>query len=1146
MKSMTSLLYAAPAAVFLVWLALRFVAGRVGRKRSAVLAVSSHAMAVGLLVIGAAFHRIHHVRLEAVEAEVGGGAGPEWLSIGDVADAAGAGTFLSVPGLPADALRLTADGDGLRIQPGSGYDRRLLVKSGGRWVPLEASGIPRLEPLEGGDEIIVALGLAGGDAVWWRLGPGPDDLTVPAGRERWIGGNGEGRACVPGFPDEVLGLRVEGRELVVKRGPGWGEGFGAWVDMAPVDFGSADEARMPYAAGVTRLRLAKPEPLAGTAVFTEGTYGQWAAVDWQSASPERLPVAFQLASDRPWLVGGTAGDAFFVNGLPEGALEMSVLPEGRVRLALTEKGAEAKAEGRLAGDYPQEAGPGDALDIGTPGAPGSGRVRVETVEWVEAAGERKCVARCQWEPASTVHWTLPNRKVTLPLMDVRMEVVTRRPWQQEIFPLARLTGRQSGLTTSLVSAPGHPRLLGTSLLVLDPGVAVRRHGQLLPRAQQAIGRLESGQPLEIHRISAEEMTTGGGSEGVRPPVVSAPGSVRRVALYDAVSLVRTGRGKAARTSIRVDLGAPEVRSVDKSRLADDLEMRDPEAELVEFGLNEPPGLSSRLNQVRFPQLGRFYRHTGADVTLNWLSFDVRDDDGQRRELDFGAPFSVGGPRKLHLRIDKLTLPAGTIAWLGAAALLTVLLHWRWLGEGAWASLLFGTGFIVCSRVLFGHAVLVNAPYDAEVRDVAVVAAVAVPVVLAAARWGTRRLLGGAWSERFGRKENGVGPGMVVVAAVVLLAVRLGLLFAGFKEGVVLGGSRVALSIIFVPAHAVLFALTCAWTVGAWRRRGRMTGRTTAGCLFSAGVLLGCQMAASVMVSDLGGFLYCLPQMLVLAAVGVAGAVENVSRALRDGRAAERTWPDWVAAALSASMTLPLVLTVLLFVQPRVFIDRIPGLAERMSSDEIISSGSLLRLLQFVDKDYLIGLGTDQAERIAQDHALMENYSRRGPLGEGWLQVHVVPAKAETALNDSVAAVFLFAQFGTVGALAMALAYLAVAAGAWGALGGRPLLPAWVALAAAGSFVVPSLYMIASNNGLVPFTGRNMYLLGLNSRSDVLEAGALLALVAGACAWARWRAEQRETSERPAADGLKRIPEPVTARPVRVIRLTSPLATLHYA
>jgi hypothetical protein len=39
----------------------------------------------------------------------------------------------------------------------------------------------------------------------------------------------------------------------------------------------------------------------------------------------------------------------------------------------------------------------------------------------------------------------------------------------------------------------------------------------------------------------------------------------------------------------------------------------------------------------------------------------------------------------------------------------------------------------------------------------------------------------------------------------------------------------------------------------------------------------------------------------------------------------------------------------------------------------------------------------------------------------------------------------------------------------------------------------SMYMILANGGLVPFTGKNVFLLGLDSIGDVLESGVLAAV-----------------------------------------------------
>ena len=122
---------------------------------------------------------------------------------------------------------------------------------------------------------------------------------------------------------------------------------------------------------------------------------------------------------------------------------------------------------------------------------------------------------------------------------------------------------------------------------------------------------------------------------------------------------------------------------------------------------------------------------------------------------------------------------------------------------------------------------------------------------------------------------------------------------------------------------------------------------------------------------------------------------------------------------------------------------------------------------------------------------MANYAHRGLFGEGYLQVEVLAAKSVTALNDNVSAVFIFAQFGVVGALAMLAAYLAMMLAGLGGREKSNALTSWLALLAGMSFALVSIYMMAANFGLLPFTGRNMYLLGLNSWSDVAESLALV-------------------------------------------------------
>jgi hypothetical protein len=67
--------------------------------------------------------------------------------------------------------------------------------------------------------------------------------------------------------------------------------------------------------------------------------------------------------------------------------------------------------------------------------------------------------------------------------------------------------------------------------------------------------------------------------------------------------------------------------------------------------------------------------------------------------------------------------------------------------------------------------------------------------------------------------------------------------------------------------------------------------------------------------------------------------------------------------------------------------------------------------------------------------------------------------------------------------------------------GHPLpLQRWVAGAALLTVSLAGLYMVLANYGLAFFTGKNVYLLGLDSVGDGLEATALLALAAVGLGW----------------------------------------------
>jgi hypothetical protein len=61
----------------------------------------------------------------------------------------------------------------------------------------------------------------------------------------------------------------------------------------------------------------------------------------------------------------------------------------------------------------------------------------------------------------------------------------------------------------------------------------------------------------------------------------------------------------------------------------------------------------------------------------------------------------------------------------------------------------------------------------------------------------------------------------------------------------------------------------------------------------------------------------------------------------------------------------------------------------------------------------------------------------------------------------------------------------------------PSFPAFVAVGATVTMALAGLYMVLANYGFVFFTGKNVYLLGLDSVGDLLESAALFTMAAAA-------------------------------------------------
>lgn len=1145
-----TILYLVPGGVFLAMAFLWYVGGKLPRLFAVLPVVACYAVTAVLVFCGGMCHRVAHVRLSGLEMDlVARGGKDRSIAFGGSMSGERAEAGIEIPGLPPEALLLSLQGDRLKMVPGPGYQRGILVRSGGKLVPLEEAGVPRLVPLANGDQINVPANEGGEVIAQWRLGKQRMELDVTA-TPRWIGGDGKGMARVPGMVPQVIGLKLIGAALAIAKGPGWTNDLGVLVNGRRVSFGDGTELQVPYRSGLTTVALVKQEPLAGTITFEESSppLRTSAALVWKSVLEQPVAFPFEVETGRAYRVGGSLEDHVFIKGIPAGTFSLVVSADGKLTLELTKDGLDAQKEGRIEGVYPQTIETGKALTVGDTGVPYAGTFHLlgaaqspatpvadaaaaeETAETdINATTATTPVARwrCAWQPLNQTRWTLPNRTISLPLIEVPVNLYTRRQWTQRVFPLNQMSSREGSLRSVIAYNSDHPAWVnGASLLQLDPALTITRAGKPVASGGVETGLIKTGETLEILQVLAEEQGDRIASSLGNPLHPATAYEAQRVAVrrrFASVSVEVEQRGKREVPVLSAKFERPMIRSVSMSEVKEELAQRDDDTlQGVRFGLNDRSGFSDLPHQVTFPLLTRDFDEANADVDMKWANFSVQDDF-KRQTLGYGDPFEIGGSNRLQLAITKETIPPARIFWIIVAGLIATVVAWKNGPSFWWMALQFGVAFLTCNRVIFGQAVLVNPPFNPDVVSVAMKTLVGTPVVLGLGMFCARELLPGRIEARLRAIESRLTYPWLCVLAVALVLLRLVLLGGlGAKEAISLGGMRVALSVFFVPAYLLLFSQAC---LLLWREKEGAGGLPTRVVTRFALVtlwLFGCQAFTAGIVSDLGMFLYFVPMALVLSLVGLGALWEGVVRSLRVSKEELKAQKPWLASVAGFGLMLPLLMMFLVFAAPKALLNAWPGMTGELSSDEeLVTDSTLLRVLQFAQEDYLINLGTDTAERIAQDHAIMANYAHRGLFGEGYLQVDVLSAKAVTALNDNVSAVFIFAQFGVVGALAVMLAYLAVLASSLGARERINSLTSWLSLMAGMSFALVSLYMMAANYGLLPFTGRNMYLLGLNSWSDVAESFALLFLIMLGLARADFRAK---AYDKPPSDVLADVIE----------------------
>ncbi|HYI11831.1 MAG TPA: hypothetical protein VEK57_22435 [Thermoanaerobaculia bacterium] len=320
------------------------------------------------------------------------------------------------------------------------------------------------------------------------------------------------------------------------------------------------------------------------------------------------------------------------------------------------------------------------------------------------------------------------------------------------------------------------------------------------------------------------------------------------------------------------------------------------------------------------------------------------------------------------------------------------------------------------------------------------------------------------------------------------AARFLLLLFGFKESAMLPGGRISLSAAYVPAAAVLQGIFL-WRV--WQRV-QQAGKLQLPDITAAIVMMTLVWALpAVLTSDIGLALLNVPVFLLLLY-----AVDRKS----------------IVTRLIIAFTLIVVAGAPVL---RVFLPMI-GSEETLLS--LASDSNYARFFHSAAPEQLQQLATKRGESLAITSAILQRYIGTGLFGVGYGHTEVSPHLGDTALRDFAPAVFVAAEWGLAGTVAMLTLYLLFGYVAWrltpwgsarrgaGFFAGRGSALSVIAAMAALTITVASVYMILANHELVLLTGKNAYLLGLDSAGDVLETVALLLVIAYCFAF------MRDTSE----------------------------------
>jgi hypothetical protein len=334
-------------------------------------------------------------------------------------------------------------------------------------------------------------------------------------------------------------------------------------------------------------------------------------------------------------------------------------------------------------------------------------------------------------------------------------------------------------------------------------------------------------------------------------------------------------------------------------------------------------------------------------------------------------------------------------------------------------------------------------------------------------------------------------------AAALVVMRVAFLFLGWRERLQWPGPF-AISVIYVPLAllAIAGALSAGW--GAGGRAGWRSG------LVATGLVAVLFIFVPALVGDNGLVIYLLPIMLVTLLVSLTPEEEGA------GGRAWGTLLAWNLPALLIGIAVIATMAVAVLGDSRWErkMDAVVAEAQQTRSEPVreAAAGKAAALLAEANADDQNKLrlwaafapsrvslaGTSEAESQKRVASILADYSG-SMAGRGFMHPSDPGDIRPYQADDNLSAVHLMSPFGRVGS-SLLLLVLGLLAWRLGTPVRRDSVAPVMSALVLWCLFTTAVYMVLGNLHLVPFTGRNIYLLAALSASDLLEGGILFLIL----------------------------------------------------